>query len=106
MSEASKRPEKTPRRGSPRTVTGRVVSHGRDKSIKVVVGTMTQHPLYGKYVRHRTVCHAHDERNEAMTGDMVEIMECRPMSKTKHWRLIKVVTKGLVSEAAPTGAKG
>ena len=54
----------------------------------------TKHPLYGKYVRRRTVLHAHDEKNEAEVGDRVEVMSCRPMSKTKHWRLVRIVKSG------------
>jgi len=102
-SETSKVEQK---RGSPRTLVGLVASSKRDKTIKVVGESMHKHPKYGKYVRTRTVCHAHDEKNEAMPGDVVEIRECRPISKTKHWRLVRVVKKGLAAETAATGAEG
>jgi small subunit ribosomal protein S17 len=67
------------------TRLGVVASAGRDKTIKV---TFT-------YLRRRAVLHAHDEQNEAREGDMVEVCECRPISKTKHWRLLRVVQRGL-----------
>jgi small subunit ribosomal protein S17 len=70
-----------------------VASDKGDKTIKVVVNFQTRHPKYGKYMKYRTVLHAHDEKNEAGEGDTVEIAECRPLSKTKHYRLLKIVTK-------------
>ena len=76
-----------------RTITGVVASDKGDKTIKVVVNFQTRHPKYGKYLKFRTVLHAHDEKNEAREGDTVEIAECRPLSKTKHYRLLKIVTK-------------
>jgi len=70
-----------------------VVSSDRgDKTIRVVVDRMAKHRLYGKYMRRRTVLHAHDEQNQAKVGDRVEVAACRPISKTKHWRLVRVVT--------------
>jgi small subunit ribosomal protein S17 len=76
-----------------RTIQGIVASNKGDKTIKVVVEYQTKHPKYGKYLKRRTTFHAHDERNEAGEGDVVEIAECRPLSKTKHHRLLRVVTK-------------
>ncbi|MCH7526547.1 MAG: 30S ribosomal protein S17 [Planctomycetes bacterium] len=70
---------------------GVVSSDKGDKTIKVVCTYMIKFPKYGKYVRRRTVLHAHDEKNEASTGDRVEVMECRPISKTKHWNLVRVI---------------
>lgn len=70
---------------------GEVATAGRDKTIKVVVSYVAKHPKYGKYVRRRTVLHAHDERNEAQVGDRVEVVPCRPMSKTKSWRLSRIM---------------
>jgi small subunit ribosomal protein S17 len=93
-------------RGTPRKMTGRVLSHSRDKTIKVVVESMTKHPMYGKYMKRRTVCHVHDEQNLAKTGDMVEIQECRPISKTKSFRLVSVVEKSRTGEVTPAGAEG
>lgn len=75
-----------------RTVrVGVVESDNRDKTIKVVMAYTLKHPKYGKYMRRRTKLHVHDETNEAKVGDTVEIMECRPYSKTKRWRLTRVV---------------
>src|SRR3981081_3915627 len=76
-----------------RTLTGVVASDKGDKTIKVVVNYQTRHPKYGKFLKRRTVLHAHDEKNEAKEGDTVEIAECRPLSKTKHHRLLRIVTK-------------
>ena len=73
---------------------GTVESDARDKTRKVVVNYMTKHPKYGKYVRHRTVLHVHDENNESHAGDRVEVAPCRPISKTKSWRLVRVVASG------------
>src|SRR5438045_3161374 len=76
-----------------RTLTGVVASDKGDKTIKVVVNYQTRHPKYGKFLKRRTVLHAHDEKNEAKEGDTVEIAECRPLSKTKHHRLLRLVQK-------------
>ena len=81
---------KVPER-SPRQV-GVVESDGRDKTIKVAIRFSVKHPKYGKYIRRRTVLHAHDEKNEAKRGDTVEVAECRPISKTKSWVLTRVIT--------------
>ena len=82
-----------PARKPVRTVVGLVDSDKGDKSIRVVVNYQTKHAKYGKYLKRRTVYHAHDEANEAREGDTVEIAGCRPMSKTKHHRLVRVVLK-------------
>ncbi len=76
-----------------RTIQGVVASDKGDKTIKVVVNYQTKHAKYGKYLKRRTVLHAHDEKNDAKEGDTVEIAECRPMSKTKHHRLLRVVER-------------
>jgi len=76
-----------------RTIQGVVASDKGNKTIKVVVEYQTRHPKYGKYMKRRTVLHAHDEANAAHEGDRVEIAECRPMSRTKHHRLLRVVEK-------------
>lgn len=80
--------------------TGVVTSAARDKTIKVTVSYQVRHPKYGKYIRRRTVLHAHDERNECQNGDLVEVMQCRPLSKTKSWRLVRIL------QAAPRQATG
>ena len=82
-----------PARALLRTIQGVVASDKGDKTIKVVVNYQSRHPKYGKIMKYRTVLHAHDEKNEAKEGDTVEIAECRPMSKTKHHRLLRVVQK-------------
>jgi small subunit ribosomal protein S17 len=82
-----------PARKPLRTIIGVVESDKRDKTIKVVVNFQSRHEKYGKFLKRRTTYHAHDERNEAGEGDKVEIAECRPMSKTKHHRLVRVVEK-------------
>ena len=76
-----------------KTVTGVVISNSGDKSIKIAIDFKVRHPKYGKYVKRRTKLGVHDEHNQAGTGDVVEIAECRPHSKTKSWRLVKVVEK-------------
>ena len=76
-----------------RTVNGRVISTTRDKTATVAVESMIKHSLYGKFVRRTTKLHAHDEENEARAGDWVTVQECRPMSKLKTWRLVRVVEK-------------
>lgn len=74
-----------------RTVIGRVVSDKMDKSITVLVERNVKHPLYGKFIRRSTKLHAHDESNQCHEGDVVSIEQCRPISKTKTWRLVKVI---------------
>jgi small subunit ribosomal protein S17 len=76
-----------------RTVIGRVISDKMDKSITVLVERKVAHPIYGKYVKRSTKLHAHDEQNECNMGDTVSIQECRPISKSKSWRLVKVLEK-------------
>ncbi len=76
-----------------RSTTGRVVSAKMNKTITVEIERKVRHPLYQKYIRRRTKLHAHDENNECDEGDLVVIEECRPLSKSKSWRLVKVVGK-------------
>jgi len=78
---------------APRTVQGRVISDRMDKSITVLVERRVKHPIYGKYVRRSSKLHAHDENNECRIGDTVDIAECRPLSKTKSWRLVRVLER-------------
>ncbi|KPK10568.1 MAG: 30S ribosomal protein S17 [Acidithiobacillales bacterium SG8_45] len=79
-----------------RTVDGRVVSDKMDKSITVLVERRVKHPVYGKFIGRSTKLHAHDENNECKEGDLVQIEECRPLSKSKSWRLVKVLEKATV----------
>lgn len=76
-----------------RTVTGRVISDKMDKTVTVQVERLVKHPLYGKYIRRSTKLHAHDENNECQTGDTVTIQQCRPLSKSKSWRLVEIVER-------------
>jgi small subunit ribosomal protein S17 len=78
-----------------KTVRGVVVSRSGDKSIRVVIDYRIKHPVYGKYINRRTKFGVHDEQNAAQVGDVVEVVQCRPMSKTKAWRLLNVVQKAV-----------
>jgi len=78
---------------SNRTVTGRVVSSAMEKTVTVLIERRVRHPLYGKFMRRSTKLHAHDESNECNAGDWVRVEQCRPLSKTKCWRLVEVVEK-------------
>ena len=73
--------------------TGTVTSNKMSKTITVAVERKVKHPIYGKFVKKTTKFHAHDEKNECTIGDVVKIMETRPLSKTKRWRLVEVVEK-------------
>ena len=84
-------------RSNRRTEVGVVTSDKMNKTRRVEIPRLVKHQRYGKYIRRRTICHVHDEKNESHTGDTVEIMESRPYGKTKHWLLVGVVKK------APTG---
>ena len=72
---------------------GVVTSNKMEKTITVAVERKVKHPIYGKFVKKTTKFHAHDEKNECTIGDVVRIMETRPLSKTKRWRLVEVVEK-------------
>jgi small subunit ribosomal protein S17 len=76
-----------------KTLTGVVTSQSGNKSVKVAINYKVRHPKYGKYIRRRTKLSVHDELNQSGIGDVIEIAECRPRSKTKSWRLVKVVQK-------------
>ena len=82
-------PERSPRK------VGVVESDARDKTRKVAINFSVKHPKYGKYLKKRTVLHVHDETNQSKKGDRVEIAECRPISKTKSWVVLRVVTASL-----------
>ncbi len=77
------------------TLTGKMISNSGNKSIQVAIDFKVKHPKYGKYVKRRTKLVVHDESNEANLGDLVEIAQCRPHSKTKSWRLLRVVEKAV-----------
>src|SRR6476659_7958239 len=90
-------------RGKRRIAVGVVTSDKMNKTRRVEIPRMVKHVRYGKYIKRRTICKVHDEKNESHMGDTVEIMETRPLSKTKNWRLLRIVTKG--PTAAPTAAQ-
>ena len=98
MTEAAK-----PERGNRRTEVGVVTSDKMNKTRRVEIPRLVKHPRYGKYIKRRTICKVHDENNVSRAGDTVEIMETRPLSKTKCWRLLRVVTRAPAGvAAAPT----
>ena len=76
-----------------RTVEGRVVSNKMDKTVTVLVERQVKHALYGKYIKRSTKLHAHDADNTCNEGDVVRVTEIAPMSKTKNWRVVEVVTR-------------
>ena len=78
-----------------RTITGRVISNKMDKTITILVERKVPHPVYKKYVRRSTKIHAHDETNQCKEGDTVMIEQCRPLAKTKSWRLVKVIAQAV-----------
>lgn len=82
------------KRGNRRVEIGVVTRDKMDKTRRVEIPRLVKHPRYGKFIRRRTICYVHDEQNQSKIGDTVEIMETRPISKNKNWRLLKVVTKG------------
>jgi small subunit ribosomal protein S17 len=84
-----------------KTRFGRVVSDKMDKTVVVAVETPRHHPLYRKTIRRAVKYKAHDEKNQCRTGDMVRIVETRPLSKDKRWRVAEIVTKGEVAEIKP-----
>ncbi len=103
------KPEKkeTVDRSRRRVVEGVVASDKMDKTIKVRVERFVQHPAFGKTLRKHYVCYAHDEKREAKRGDRVELMESRPLSKLKHWRLLKILARasGAVPEDKQAAAR-
>lgn len=80
-------------RGRRKTRTGKVVSDAMDKTITVAVESTVRHPLYKKTIKRTAKFKAHDEANEAKTGDTVQIMETRPLSKTKRWRVVEILER-------------
>lgn len=92
----------SPTRNKRKDLIGFVTSRSGDKSIKVTVPFKVPHPRYHKVVNRKTEVHAHDEKNETKVGDKVEIMECRPISRLKRWRVIRVIEAAVVAGAAVT----
>lgn len=87
------------------TRVGIVESDSRPQTRRVVINFSSKHPKYGKYMKNRTVLHVHDANNESKLGDVVEVMPCRPVSKTKRWALVKVVERRSAAAAALASAK-
>ncbi|MEN6458930.1 MAG: 30S ribosomal protein S17 [Thermoguttaceae bacterium] len=83
-----------------RIETGIVTSDKAAKTRRVEIPRLVRHPRYGKYIRRKTVCHVHDEKNESQLGDLVEIVESRPLSRTKRWELVRIVEKGKMLDVA------
>ena len=92
----------TPTRNNRQDLIGIVTSRSGDKSIKVTVPFKVPHPRYQKVINRKTVVHVHDEKNEAGLGDKVEIMETRPISRLKRWRLVRIIEKAVSASAAIT----
>jgi len=85
-------------RNTRRVIQGIVASTGMDKSISVRIERLTKHAKYKKYIRKHSTVIAHDETNDANMGDTVEVMECRPLSKTKRWRLVQIVERAVLAD--------
>ena len=88
-------------KGQQKTRLGRVVGDQMDKTVVVAVETIRHHPLYKKAIRRAVKYKAHDEKNECRVGDVVRIVETRPLSKQKRWRVVEIMTKGEVVEIEP-----
>jgi small subunit ribosomal protein S17 len=84
-----------------KTKVGRVISNKMDKTVVVAVETIKRHPLYKKSIRRTVKYKAHDEKKQCGEGDMVKIVETRPLSRWKHWRVAEIITKGKVVEVKP-----
>ncbi len=83
-----------------RVFIGVVTSDKAAKTRRVEIKRLVQHPIYGKFIRRKTVCHMHDENNESHTGDTVEIVECQPRSRSKRWELVRVVARSQEVDAS------
>ncbi len=90
----------TGQRATRKTLLGFVTSRSGDKSVKVTIAYKTPHPRYHKVVNRQTVLHVHDEKNESKVGDKVEVMETRPLSRLKRWRIVNVIEHAVVAAAA------
>lgn len=78
-----------------RSLTGEVVSNSREQTIAVLIERKVRHPIYKKYIKKSTKVHAHDETNECSVGDIVRVIESKPYSKTKHWKLEEIIKKSV-----------
>ena len=100
MSKQAKPAAEVPAAKVPKTITGKVVSNKMEKTIAVVIERYEPHPRYGKYIRRSTKLLAHDENNESREGDVVAIEECRPLSRRKSFRLVRVISRAGQTEGA------
>jgi len=96
-------PTPPPVRNRRKTEIGVVTSDKMNKTRRVELERLVPHPKYGKFLRRRTICHAHDETNQSHIGDTVEIMETRPLSKLKRWRIVRIVRPGAQQALAGEG---
>jgi small subunit ribosomal protein S17 len=96
-------PASAPARRGRKTEIGVVTSDKMNKTRRVEIETLVPHPKYGKLLRRRTVCHTHDEENQSHLGDLVEIMETRPLSKLKRWRIVRIIRQGAQQALAGEG---
>lgn len=103
MSQPTATPETAEPRILRKTEIGTVTSDKMDKTRRVEVDRLVPHPKYGKFLKRRTICHAHDEGNTTHVGDIVEIMETRPLSKLKRWRIVRIVRPGAQQALAGEG---
>ncbi len=103
MSQPTPAAQPRPDRRRRQTELGVVASDKMNKTRRVVVERLVPHDKYGKLMKRRTVCHVHDEAGESHVGDLVEIMETRPLSKLKRWRLVRIVRKGAQQALAGEG---
>lgn len=92
-------------RGNRRTAVGVVTRDKMNKTRRVEIPRLVKHARYGKYIKRRTICYVHDEANASRVGDTVEIMETRPLSKLKNWRLIRIVAQGAGSRDAAAASQ-
>lgn len=83
----------TEQQESNRTLTGRVISNKMNKTITVLVERKVKHPIYGKFIKRSTKVHAHDSDNQCQVGDTVTVEQCRPLSKSKTWRLLRILER-------------
>jgi small subunit ribosomal protein S17 len=100
MSKQDQQAQSADAKKAAKTLTGKVVSNKMQKTIRVAVERYVPHPTYGKYQRRTTNFIAHDENNESKEGDVVAIEECRPLSRHKSWRLVKIISRAEQAEHA------
>src|SRR5271167_2461487 len=103
MSQPTPATPESAARSRRKTEIGIVTSDKMDKTRRVELERLVPHPKYGKFLKRRTVCHAHDETNQTHLGDIVEIMETRPLSKLKRWRIVRIVRAGAQQALAGEG---